>query len=288
MSVGNGRRLATVAMVAAMALLVSACLLMPGKFTSGLDLRKDGRFTYTYTGEIYLLALSKLAQEGKGNTFKPDPCYNDELKERACTAEEVAEQRKTWDADAPEREAKAKREAEQAKAMLGGIDPSDPRAAEELAARLRRQAGWRSVVYKGNGLFNVDFALTSRIDHDFAFPTLERFPMATPFIQLTRHNDGTVRIDAPGFGPGSGAGNPFAAMMQLGMSGALGGAGGDKDKSAAGLPQFDGLFVITTDGAILANNTDEGPQPDPNGQRLTWKANPRSPATPTALIRLGN
>jgi hypothetical protein len=67
------------------------------------------------------------------------------------------------------------------KAMLGGLDPSDPKAAEELAARLRRQAGFKSVVYKGNGLYEVDFAVSGQLSHDFAFPTIEKMPQITPF-----------------------------------------------------------------------------------------------------------
>ena len=51
-------------------------------------------------------------------------------------------------------------------------------------------------------------------------------------------------------------------------------------------PQVDGQFTITTDGAILANNTDDGPQADTTGQRLTWAVNLRTPAAPTALIRM--
>jgi hypothetical protein len=49
---------------------------------------------------------------------------------------------------------------------------------------------------------------------------------------------------------------------------------------------MDGQFTLRTDGAILANNTDEGPQADPAGQKLDWAVNLRTPAAPTALIRL--
>jgi hypothetical protein len=52
------------------------------------------------------------------------------------------------------------------------------------------------------------------------------------------------------------------------------------------LPQIDGTFTITTDAAILANNTEEGPKPDPAGSKLSWTVNARSDAEPTALIKL--
>lgn len=281
MMIESGKRMAAAAVVAALALLVSACLLLPGKFASSLDLRRDGRFTYAYTGEIRLLALSKMAQAGQKKAFEPETCTDDEMNARPCTAAELAEQRRNWEESQRAAAEKAKKDAEGMKAMLGGIDPSSPQAAEELAARLRRQVGWRSVVYKGDGLFLVDFALTGRLDHDFAFPTIERFPMANAFVQLSRRADGTVRVDAPGFGPSTGT-NPFAAMMGMGMGGMT--ESGDKD--AAPPSPADGLFTLTTDGAVLANNTDEGPQPDPAGQKLTWTVNPRSAGAPTALIRL--
>ncbi|MBC2664879.1 hypothetical protein H7F51_05055 [Novosphingobium flavum] len=280
----NWRRVAAGAAVVMLGLALSACLLTPGRFTSALDLRRDGRFSFTYSGEIRMLALSKLAEKAQAekNAFTPSDCFDENMAKRPCKATELAEQRKTWDDERKASADRRARESEQMKALLGGIDPSSPAAAEELATRLRRQAGWKSVIYKGDGLYVVDFSLSGRLDHDFAFPTIERFPMANPFIQLTRRADGSVRVDAPGFGPASGAGNPFTAMMSGAMS-EMGGAAG----KAPALPTFDGTFTITTDGQVLANNTDEGPQPDPAGQRLAWVLNARSAAAPTALVRLG-
>jgi len=262
-------------------LAVSACLLSPGKFTSGLDIRKNGTFTFSYTGEIHMLALSKLAGMGSKSDekFKPTPCYKDDsLDERPCTAEETEKQKQDWEESRKRSTESRKKEAESMKAMLGGIDPSDPRAAEELTQRLRRQAGWRKVDYKGDGLFDVDFAITGRLDHDFVFPTIERFPMANSFVLIAMRQDGTVRVDAPGYGPTS-PGEPFRGLMQLDAS------ANDKAK-AEGLPIVDGKFTIRTDGAILANNTDVGPQTDPAGRKLEWLVNIRTPAAPTALIKL--
>jgi len=266
-------------------LVLSACVLMPGKFTSALDIRKDGRFTYSYSGEMHLLALSKLAEMDakSGDKFEQIPCYADDSgEERECTRSEIADQKEQWEKDRAGRAERKKHEAEQAKAFLGGIDPSDPKAAAEFASRLQRQAGWRKVVYKGDGLFDVDFAISGRLDHDFTFPTIERFPMANAFVQISLRQDGTVRIDAPGFGPAASA-SPFSGMMQMAAM-----AGDSNGEDAPKIPVVDGKFTITTDGAILANNTDEGPQADPTGQRLDWKVSAQSHAAPTALVRLGN
>jgi hypothetical protein len=269
----------------ALALAVSACLLSPGKFTSDLNIRKDGTFTFAYAGEIHMLALSKLAAMGgkSDETFKPTPCYaEDGFEERPCTADETAKQKKEWQEAQTKSAESRRRDAESMKVMLGGIDPSDPRAAEEVAQRLRRQAGWRKVEYKGDGLFLVDFAIAGRLDHDFIFPTIERFPMANSFVLVAVRQDGTVRVDAAGFGPAS-SGEPYRGLMQLG---AMAGSEDDKAKAMPGMPTPDGKFTIRTDGAVLANNTDEGPQADPAGQRLDWMVNARTPAAPTALIKL--
>lgn len=266
-------------LLALLSLLLASCLWAPGKFTSTLDIRKDGRFSFTYTGEIHMLALSKLMSEMGADakaTFAPTPCFKEDgAEQRPCTASEIASQKQSWQEERDRSADKRRQDAEAMKAILGGIDPSNPRAAEELAARLRRQAGWKRVTYKGDGLFDVDFAISGRLDHDFTFPTVERFPMANAFVQIALRNDGTVRVDAPGFTAAS-SGEPYRSMMQ-----GIAAKGGPSP-----FPQMDGQFTLRTDGAILANNTDEGPQADPAGQKLDWAVNLRTPAAPTALVRL--
>jgi hypothetical protein len=54
-----------------------------------------------------------------------------------------------------------------------------------------------------------------------------------------------------------------------------------------GPPIAEGTFTLRTDGQILANNTDEGPQAEGTGlSRLDWKVDARTAAPPTALIKL--
>lgn len=289
-----GRRLRAIAVVAMLATGLAACIASPGKFTSTLDLRRDGSFNYSYEGQIYILALSKLAEMGRtaqgAGEFAPSVCLDDEtFEERECTTEELSEQRAEWDANKEQREATATREAESMKAMLGGIDPSDPAAAEELAERLRKQEGWKSVIYKGDGLYEVSFSITSRLGHDFVFPTLERFPMSTFFVTVGLRQNQRVRIEAPGFSAQTG-GDPMSSMMG-GMAGlaALGAAStaGDEEKEVPFLPRIDGTFRIVTDGQVLSNNTEDGPVAGPSGQVLEWKVTPRTTVAPMALIALG-
>ena len=276
-------KLRAIALAAASSIALSGCLLSPGSFTSELHMMKDGTFSFSYDGEIQMLALSQLAAMGnKGdNTFEAE-CWDDDFEERDCTTEEIEQQRAEWDASADEREAKNHRELEQAKAMFGGIDPSDPEAAQELADRLSRQRGWDQVIYKGDGLFDIDFSISGQMTYDFVFPVVEKLPVANSFVTVVMREGNQVRVDAPGFANAGGS-NPMhgrmggvAGMMQMMMED----EGGEMPEVA--LP--DGTFTIITDGRILANNTDEGPQAVARGQALSWEVTPRSEQAPTALI----
>ena len=325
-------QLRRMAMLVGLCLALAGCLLTPGHFTSSLDIRRDGAFTYRYAGEIRVLGLLELArlrdQENTANnkfdphcwfplpawhppaaaapgaspprsnampvivpprasssglptimTVPPPPGLTPRS-ERVCTDAEVTQQRQQWESAKQTRAANTKRDLDRFSTLVGGIDLNSPTAAEEIAVRLRRQAGWRRVDYKGTGLYDVDFAVSGRLTHDFAFPTIEKMPAAAPFIAIYRHADGTVRIDAPAF---NGAGNSQALTMMMAMA--------NVSKMGApttpnGLSEVNGNFTLTTDAAILANNTDEGPSADPVGQRLTWTITPRTNAAPSALLRL--
>ena len=276
------------------ALALTACIISPGQFNSTFEIRRDGTFTYSYNGQIYLLALSKLAEMSAADTsneeFVESPCYDEDsedYEERPCTEEEIAEQRDTWEAQVQYRKESAEREAEQMRQFLGGIDPSDPQAAEELAERLRRQEGWKRVDYKGDGLFEVEFSLTSKMGHDFIFPTLERFPMTNNFVVANVRQGNVVRIEAPGFA-GQSSSAPFAGTT-AGMSAVFAAAAASEGgQTLPAIPEMDGTFRIVTDGQVLANNTDEGPTAGAGGQVLEWKVNARTPAPPMALIQLGS
>jgi hypothetical protein len=273
---------AKAACAALLCLLAGACFLLPGKFASELSLRRDGTFAFSYKGDIHVLALTKMAQDEVASDakFEPQPCYDDASgEERECSADELSTQRSDWETQQEASKAKKKQDAEMMQKMLGGIDPTDPRAAEELAERMRKQAGWKSVRYLGDGKFVVDFAIAGRLDHDFSFPTVEKMPVATPFVAVFRRADGTVRVDAPAFAAVSNGG-PFAGMAQAMASDK------NEDGAASGVPQLDGTFAIATDGEILANNTEDGPQAGTTGKRLSWKVTPRTTSAPTALIRL--
>ena len=269
----NPRSLAA-AGVAASSLLLSGCLLTPGAFTSEMTLAKGGAFTFTYDGEIAAMGLSDLARMGTVDEFKAE-CFDDDFEQTECTAAEIAEQQSEWETE----QAKDKAEKEQFVQMMGGLDPSDPESAQKLADSLSKQAGFRSVTHVGNGVYDVDFAVSGRMTHSFVFPLVEKMPTMSPFVVAVPRGDGSVRIEAPGFGGNDSMADPGMAMM-MGMASKQAGV----DAPKAVLP--DGTFTIRTDGRILANNTDEGPSEDGGMQVLSWDVNTASKVAPMALIAL--
>jgi len=296
---GMKRPIAGAIAAAALLLVLAGCMVLPGKFVSDLAVHKDGTFSFHYKGEIVLAALAPgakgpKAEEFPAEPFEEQPCTNPQTDEaHDCTAAEIAQQRAQWNDEQKQRKAaKAEGDAQNrkmAQAMMGGIDPEDPKAADAFAAQLMRQQGWTSVVNKGQGKFLVEYTASGRLDHDFTFPTIERMPMVIPFVSVIRRSDGSVRIDAPAFS--TSATNPvIPGLASMGsMAGASKMGGKAEGKNASGPPVADGTFTLRTDGQILANNTDEGPQAEPasGGARLDWKVDARTSSPPTALIKLG-
>ncbi len=285
----NPKRCAAALVAVAGALLLSACLILPGKFAATLDLRKDGHFTYTYKGDIVVLGLTRLAemamtQKAKPE-FSPSPCYKkDGEAERDCTAAEVADQKKDW---AAEQAAKAEKDAKDHAMIvkvLGGVDPNDPKSAAEIAARLSGQAGFKQVTYLGNGRYDVDYAISGVLTYDYAFPTIERMPQVVPFIVLNRRNNGEVRIDSPLMQqaamamPGGNAAQVFAQYY--------GGIGGKPAAEMKDFPVVDGHFTLITDGVVLSNNTEHGAKTVPSGKQLDWDVNFFTAISPMALVGL--
>src|SRR4051812_40372663 len=52
------------AFVAAASLVLSSCILSPGKFVSTLHIARDRSFTFTYVGEVILLDPAAAMQQG--------------------------------------------------------------------------------------------------------------------------------------------------------------------------------------------------------------------------------
>ena len=285
-------RAVAMALLASFSMLLTGCFISPGKFNSELVLGADQDFTFTYEGEIFFLGLSQIAQAGESaKEFEPEPCYVDgTYEERECTANEVEGQRAAWEAGAEMRAAEAAQKAEQMSALLGGIDATDPEATAKFAQILLRQKGWDRVEDKGDGVFEVTYSLSGKLTHDFMFPVIEGVPSTNPFVQIFLRDGDIVRVNAPGFAAQNDD-NPMGAMMggiagMAGMAAIAPEQSEDNAEPMPNVPTIDGNFTIVTTGGmkIRANNTDEGPNPTPTGEMLTWEIDTRTKSAPTALI----
>ena len=268
--------------VLAAPLLLTGCLWGPGKFASDLTLRKDGSFALDYRGEIVLQLPPDAAPgepwkpemahctEGADNsTIPPTGTLNGPINQRPCTAAEIARQKADY-----ERKATSKRkEAEQTAKMFGlpGLDDASNRA---FAARLTKYAGWRSVAYRGKGVFDVDYHFEGRATQDFLFPILPDNDLLIPFVAIRRRADGSVLVTAPAMTGGAG---PLAARAGAAAAGQM------KDGPVS---RAEGRFTVITDGEVLTNNSEDGTAPHPRGRQLHWDVGPGSTKIPETLIRL--
>lgn len=257
-------------LIAALAapLLLTGCLLSPGKFTSSLDLKRDGSFTFTYVGEIIMVDMSTPPAE-----FSPSPCYDENTyDERECTEDELAKQRKEFD------DAQASKTDEGGMVSKGMGDFGSEESISELVEQLKKQEGWKNVSYRGNRIIDVEYAISGNMSHGFSFPMVDGGAGVMPFVTMTRRKDGSVKVSAPAYSGGGMGGE----MASLGAMAAASGANGSKPEQ----PKADGTFTITTDGNILTNNTEEGPTTSAGVATLKWVVNSRLDKGPEALIGL--
>lgn len=206
---------------------------------------------------------------------------DDDFAERDCTPAEIEEQKKDWD----EQQAKGKKEKEQAKkmfaAMLGGIDPSNPKTIERFTKEVERLAAWNKVEHLGNGLFLIDYSTKGRLADDFAFPVIPRYALGNPMIHVTRWDNGRVRIEAPTFHNDA----DVSLMSLMGAGSMIPGMASKKNVEPV---EVKGSFTIRTNARIIANNTDEGPDDEGAMQVLRWDIGPKTFGPPMALLKLAN
>jgi hypothetical protein len=211
-----------------------------------------------------------------------DADYEDEFEERDCTEVEIADQKKEWD----DGQVRRKKEKEQTKkmfaALLGGVDPDDPKTIERFTKEVERLAAWNKVEHIGNGVFKIDYSTKGRLADDFAFPVIPRYALGNPMIHISRWDNGRVRIEAPSF-----HNDPDMSMAALLGAGGMMPGMGMKGKDVDPL-EVKGTFTIRTDTNILANNSEEGPSDIGGLQVLTWEIGARTYGAPMALLKLVN
>jgi hypothetical protein len=292
-------------------LLLAGCFLTPGAFNASMDVRKDGTFTFAYKGEMIFQspndlvgasAAPKIWSDGNAKCSKDGEPYYDEYADasdattaavdsakreaepaasesgtRPCTKAELTKLKTDFDESQAAKRAKNKTESDQFAAMFG-FNPGDEAANQRIAANMMKYEGWKSVTYRGKGVFDVDYQLTSKAGHDFLFPLLPQGDFIIPFVALRKREGGTIGVNAPAL-----VGGGIKALAARGQ--ALGRMAGGKELAGMG-SLTKGTFTLTTDGEILTNNTEDGPAKDARGRRLVWDIGPQTDKIPEALIRL--
>jgi hypothetical protein len=241
------------AFVAAAALILSSCILSPGKFVSTLHIAKDRSFTFTYVGEVILLdpagAMQKGMEDGLNSAGEPAEGGTIDL-----DADGVGNA-----VDIVKPVAPAAPAAESAKVVA---------EAKAVAEALSKEVGYRSVQYLGNNKFRVDYAMTGKLDRSFVYPINMDAKSIIPWIAVEVRKDRTARIMAIAFGD-----------QDMDMGNAAKPDSQPKDRS--------GTFTFTTDAELLMQNNEEGMAPGP-GTRVVWKVTPTSKTVPTAVVRFAN
>lgn len=254
--------------------LLSGCFFIPGRFQSELDIRRDGRFTYRYVGEVvFMFPPEENLTEASWDGSMAE-CFIDETGDhRPCLPAEVAIQR-----DAYENNAKRSREAGDDLAKLIGFNPVDTKANEILAADLMQYPGWKRVSYVGRGTFQVEYEMSGMLDRDFAFPVVPQVQMAMPFVNVARSKAGVVNISTAGLAsqqlrrllegqtPKVDQDDPYYVSMQ------------------SALFRTNGFFMVITDAEITST---DGKLSHSGGlQRVEWIINGKSKNAPQVQLQL--
>lgn len=233
-------------------MLLSACLFQPGKFESSLTIHKDRSFTYTYKGEVMAIDLEGMTGDLAKSMPVPDnPAPTDGVDDLSNSTLDDAQ-----GAETPE-EIAAKKAAKDEEYR-------------ELAAQLAKEYGYKTVEYRGNGMFYVDYAISGVLTHGFVFPFNQDSAMIFPWVAVELRGGDTVRVKAPGF-----------AKADTGGMGPMAGMGGGETPS-----KMDGTFTLTTDAAIVSQNEENGAKTVGGNSVITWRITPRTDAAPMAVLKV--
>ena len=228
-------------------LMLGACLVTPGKFESTLDIRADRQFSFTYKGEI-------ISSDMKGLGSSGEDLIGD---------------------DAPEKKDSALHKTAMQKGSGGSFDngsaSGDDAQMQAIAAALSKEKGFRSARYMGNHRFEIDYAISGRLTHNFLFPFNSDAEIVLPFVAVELRGDDRVRVKAPGYS------NGFDKSREP-----MGQSGPGEDASKA----LDGHFTLTTDAEIVSQNQEEGAQSVAGGKKIVWRITPLTSEAPMATLRV--
>ncbi len=286
-------------------LLLSGCLLIPGKFDSKMLLQKDGQYTFFYNGQMQIFSGDEKGLGGQSYTpFDPDSLkcsskidnetgevtlldYENygssdddtdapyRYEDRECSKEEIATKRQEHE----DRNARRKKKEDEQKAvmgsMFGGAIPGDDENLKKFAEQLAKYDGWNKVEYVGDDMFEVEYAISGRFDQTFSFPSIPSATMQFPFVQIIRRKGQELEILTPAM---AGPGGLFGAMAMKEMGG----------KGMPEMSPIEGTFVIETDGEVLTNNSADGYVSNGANKTMTWEVGKDGALgeSPRAIVKL--
>ena len=235
--------------------LLVGCAFSPGKFPSTLAILADRSFTYSYQGEVIAVDLASEMAKGMGDAFKGLGDDEDDKKKKTTTA---------WLRDASSQEEGSAADGDGAK------DDAEEAAKKEakfkaIAEALTKEAGYRSVVYKGDGVFVIDYQISGSLTHGFLWPFNVDAEVISPLVVVELRGADGVGVKAPAFGDSDSAG---------------------KGKSDSANAKLDGTFTLITDGELVSQNNEDGAKTEGNRRTITWKATPLSKDAPMAVVKV--
>lgn len=234
-------------------LLLSACLVTPGRFESSLDIRADRSFSFAYKGEIL---ASDMGKDG----LKPGDMSGDSGSEDGAAETGPVETGPVL-----------LQIADVTQDFSDSAGKSSDAQMQAMATALSKEKGFRAARYLGERKFEIDYAISGRLTHAFLFPFNIDAQIVLPFVAVEMRGADRVRVKAPGFA------NSFD-KSQSPM-----GAGGPGDDATKAL---NGTFTLTTNATIVSQNQEEGAQSTPQGQRIVWTITPLTSEAPMATLRV--
>ncbi|WP_423605511.1 hypothetical protein [Sphingomonas sp. MS122] len=243
-------------------LVLVGCAFSPGKFTSSLTLLADRSFTFTYQGEVIAVDIAGEMAKGMGDAFKD----KDDDKDKKDIGTTALLRDASWqDEDAAGNTTEPADDEDSAK-----DDSAEDRAKKEakfkaIGEALTKEAGYRSVTYKGDGVFLIDYQISGKLTHNFLWPYNLDAEVIFPFVVVELRGRDQIRVKAPAFGDNDSPGK------------------GKTDDSKA---KLDGTFKLITDGELVSQNNEDGAKTEGGRRTVTWKATPLSKDAPMAVVKV--
>lgn len=237
-------------------ILLVGCAFSPGKFVSTLTILADRSFTFSYQGEVIAVDIAGEMAKGMGDAFKGLGDADDKKKTTTSLLRDAAWQ-EDEDAPAADADESAKDDAEEAAKKEAKF--------KAIAEALTKEAGYRSVSYKGDGVFVVDYQISGKLTHNFLWPYNLDAEVIFPFVVIELRGADNVRVKAPAFGDSDAQG---------------------KGTSEDAKTRLDGTFTLITDGEIVSQNNEDGAKAEGNRRTVTWTATPLSKDAPMAVVKV--